>query len=204
MAVGMDEPQVCGIVRAAPIAWAPHGGCGAPRHFRKPGDSRGTALVVAGRVARGDPPSLGVSCAVVASSPEGSGHRGNRSWGLPMPYDHPCQAKKLFDGVVTSPARAKPVADPLKPCFPERFQGVFHHGLDTSIDDGGNAKQPFAFALGDIDPPDRVNLVQVELAEPPANGLRTTRRARNQQTNLRTVNWRRTGCMPQGKSVRWC
>src|SRR3989442_12346563 len=49
----------------------------------------------------------------------------------------PCQAKNFFARVVTSSARAKPVADPLKAGFPKRFQSVFHHGLDTSIDDGG-------------------------------------------------------------------
>src|SRR5881275_3176834 len=52
----------------------------------------------------------------------------------------PCQAKNFFDRVVTSSARAKPVADPLEAGFPKRFQRVFHHGLDTSINDGGNAK----------------------------------------------------------------
>ena len=66
---------------------------------------------------------------------------------------------------MTSPARAKPVTTPLKPCFPERFQGVFHHGLNTSIDDGGNAERPFAFALGNINPTDRVDTVKIELAE---------------------------------------
>ncbi len=66
---------------------------------------------------------------------------------------------------MTSPAGAKPVATPLKPCFPERFQGVFHHGLDTSIDDGGNAPRSFALPLGDVDPPDRVNPVPGEVAE---------------------------------------
>jgi hypothetical protein len=77
----------------------------------------------------------------------------------------PCQAKKLFNRVVTSPARAKPVANALKPGFPKRFQGVFHHSLDASIDDGGDAQRALALSLGDIDPPDGANLVSVELAE---------------------------------------
>ena len=66
---------------------------------------------------------------------------------------------------MTSPARAKPITAPLKPCFPKRFQSVFHHGLHTSIDDGGNAERPLAFALGDIHPTNRVDLVKIELAE---------------------------------------
>src|SRR2546428_8399647 len=45
----------------------------------------------------------------------------------------PCQAKNFFDRVVTSSARAKPVADPFEAGLPKWFQGVFHHGLDTSI-----------------------------------------------------------------------
>src|SRR6266705_3917675 len=77
----------------------------------------------------------------------------------------PCQAKNFFNRVVTSSARAKPVADPLKAGFPKRFQGVFHHGLDTSIDDGRNAKRALAVPLGNRDPTDWMNLVQIECAE---------------------------------------
>src|SRR5215510_408577 len=77
----------------------------------------------------------------------------------------PCQAKNFFDRVVTSSTRAKPVADPLEAGFPKRFQSVFHHGLDTSIHDGGNAKRSSAFPLGDIDPTDWMNLVKIEGAE---------------------------------------
>jgi hypothetical protein len=77
----------------------------------------------------------------------------------------PCQAKDFFDRVVTSSARAKPVADPFEPGFPEWFQGVFHHGLHTSIDDGGNAERSCALSLGDVDSTDRVNPMQIECAE---------------------------------------
>jgi hypothetical protein len=77
----------------------------------------------------------------------------------------PCQANKLFHRVVTSPARAKPVADALKPGFPKRFQGVFHHRLDASSDDGGEAQRALALAFGDIDPPDGATLGSVEWAE---------------------------------------
>src|SRR5215510_12187142 len=77
----------------------------------------------------------------------------------------PCQAKNFFDRVVTSSARAKPVADPLEAGFPKRFQRVFHHGLDTSINDGGNAKRTLAVPLGDIDPTDRMHLVEIECAQ---------------------------------------
>src|SRR2546429_8865399 len=64
----------------------------------------------------------------------------------------PCQTEHFFDGVVTSSTRAKPVTDPFEASFPKRFQGVFHHGLDTAIDNGGNAKRTFAVPLGEIDP----------------------------------------------------
>src|SRR5215831_10712472 len=77
----------------------------------------------------------------------------------------PCQAKHFFDRVVTSSARAKPVADPLEAGLPKWFQGVFHHGLDTSIDDGGNAQRTLAVPLGDRDPTDRMHLVKIECAE---------------------------------------
>src|SRR6516164_11361507 len=77
----------------------------------------------------------------------------------------PCQTKHFFNRVVTSSARAKPVADPFEAGLPKWFQGVFHHGLDTSINDGGNAERTLAVPLGDIDPTDRVNLVQIEGAE---------------------------------------
>src|SRR5256712_10586792 len=50
----------------------------------------------------------------------------------------PCQTEHFFDGVVTSSTRAKPVTDPCEASFPKRFQGVFHHGLDTAIDNGGD------------------------------------------------------------------
>jgi hypothetical protein len=66
---------------------------------------------------------------------------------------------------MTSPARAKSVTDSLKPCFPERFQSVFHHGVHTSIDDGGNAERPLALTLRNIHPTNRVDLVKIELAE---------------------------------------
>src|SRR6476661_8337003 len=74
----------------------------------------------------------------------------------------PCQTEHFFDGVVTSSTRAKPVTDPFEASFPKRFQGVFHHGLDTAIDHGGNAKRTFPFRLGDIDPTDWMNLVEIE------------------------------------------
>ena len=61
--------------------------------------------------------------------------------------------------------RAKPVTDPFEASFPKRFQGVFHHGLDTAIDNGGNAKRTLAVPLGNIDSTDRMNLVQIEDAE---------------------------------------
>src|SRR5215831_3557456 len=77
----------------------------------------------------------------------------------------PCQTKNLFNRVVTSSARAKPIADPLEAGFPKGFQRILHHGLDTSIDDGGNAKRTLAVPLGDIDPTDRMNLVQFEGSE---------------------------------------
>src|ERR1700704_1576358 len=77
----------------------------------------------------------------------------------------PCQAKNFLDRVVTSSARAKAVADPLEASFPKGLQGVFHHGLDTSINDGGNAKRAVAVPLGDIDPTDRMNLVKIERAK---------------------------------------
>src|SRR6266446_1095626 len=77
----------------------------------------------------------------------------------------PCQAKNFFDRVVTSSARAKPVADSLEAGFPKGLQRVFHHGLDTSISDGGNAQRTLAVPLGDIDPPDWMNLVKTECAE---------------------------------------
>ena len=77
----------------------------------------------------------------------------------------PCQAKQALDRIVATPARAKPLAAPLEPRFPEWFQGVFHHGLHTPIHDGGNAERPVAFALGDIDPTNRVDMMTVELAE---------------------------------------
>src|SRR5262247_2938470 len=77
----------------------------------------------------------------------------------------PCQAKNFFDRVVTSSARAKPVADPFEAGLPKWFQGVFHHGLDTSIRDGGNAQRTLAVPLGDIDSTDWMNLVQIECAE---------------------------------------
>src|SRR5215471_19590510 len=44
----------------------------------------------------------------------------------------PCQTEHFFDGVVTSSPRAIPVTDPFEASFPKRFQGVFHHGLDTA------------------------------------------------------------------------
>src|SRR5262245_61537095 len=47
----------------------------------------------------------------------------------------PSQVEEFLDRVVTSPARAEPVADSLELCFPERFQRVFHHSLDASIHD---------------------------------------------------------------------
>jgi len=50
----------------------------------------------------------------------------------------PCQAKNFFDRVVTSSARAKPVADSLEAGFPKGLQRVFHQGLDPSISDGGD------------------------------------------------------------------
>src|SRR5690349_24215074 len=74
----------------------------------------------------------------------------------------PCQTEHFFDGVVTSSPRAKPVTDPFEAGFPKWFQGVFHHGLDTAIDNGGNAKRTFPVPLGDIDPTDGVNLVQIK------------------------------------------
>src|SRR4030095_7497515 len=77
----------------------------------------------------------------------------------------PGQAKNFFDRVVTSSARAKSIVDALKTGFPKWFQRVFHHGLDTSIDDGGEAKWTVPLPLGDIDPTDWMNLVQVECAE---------------------------------------
>src|SRR5438874_4048931 len=77
----------------------------------------------------------------------------------------PCQTKNFFDRVVPSSARAKPVADPLEAGFPKRFQRVFHQGLDTSINDGGNAKRTLAVPLRDRDPTDRVNLVPIECAQ---------------------------------------
>src|SRR4029434_10001562 len=83
----------------------------------------------------------------------------------------PCQAKDFFDRVVTSSARAKPVADPFEPGFPEGFQGVFHHGLYTSIDDGVNAQRSCALSLGDGDSTDRVNPMQIEGAELTAKRL---------------------------------
>jgi hypothetical protein len=66
---------------------------------------------------------------------------------------------------VASPAGAKSVTDSLEPCFPEWFQGVFHHGLNTPIHDGGNAERPLAFALRNINPTNRADLVKIELAK---------------------------------------
>jgi hypothetical protein len=77
----------------------------------------------------------------------------------------PCQAKDRFDRVVTSSGRAKPVADPFEPGFPEWCQGVFHHGLHASIDDGGNAERSCALSLGNVPSTDRVNPRQIECAE---------------------------------------
>ena len=77
----------------------------------------------------------------------------------------PCQTEHFFDGVVTSSPRAKSVTGPFEARFPKRFQGVFHHGLDTAIDNGGNAKRTFPFPLGDRDPTDWMNLVEIEGAE---------------------------------------
>ncbi len=84
----------------------------------------------------------------------------------PWPYGiGPRQSEDFFDRIMTSPARAKPVTDPFEPCFPERFEGVFHHGLYTSIDDSGNAKRSFAFSLGDVDSTNRMDTVQFKLAQ---------------------------------------
>src|SRR5215470_8956588 len=79
--------------------------------------------------------------------------------------ERPKVAGAVIEAVVTSSPRAKPVTDPFEASFPKRFQGVFHHGLDTAIDNGGNAKRPFPVPLGDIDPTDGVNLVEIEGAE---------------------------------------
>jgi hypothetical protein len=75
------------------------------------------------------------------------------------------QVEEFLDRIVTSPAGAKPLTHPLKRCFPERFQGVFHHGLDASMNDDGNAQQSFAFSLRNIDPPNRLNPVQGQLTD---------------------------------------
>src|SRR4029453_16922725 len=77
----------------------------------------------------------------------------------------PCQTENFFDRVVTSSARAKPVADPFEAGLPKGFQGVFHHGLDTSINDGGYAKRPLAVPLRDRDPTDRMHLGKIECTE---------------------------------------
>lgn len=69
----------------------------------------------------------------------------------------------MLDRLVTSPAGATPGAHPLKPCFPERFQGVLPHGLNASINDGGNAQRSCALSLGKIDPPNRRHRVEIEL-----------------------------------------
>src|SRR4029450_13046380 len=95
----------------------------------------------------------------------------------------PCQAKNLFNRVVTSSARAKPVADPFEVGLPKWFQGVFHHGLDTSINDGGNAKRTLAVPLGDIDPTDRMNLVQFEGSELSAQRLALFRSCHHDKTH---------------------
>lgn len=75
------------------------------------------------------------------------------------------QPRRTLIQFLTNESHAKSVADPFKPCFPERFEGVFHHGLHTSINDGGNAERPSAFALRDIHPAHGVDLVKSQLAE---------------------------------------
>src|SRR5215475_7276083 len=51
----------------------------------------------------------------------------------------PCDTKDFFNRIVAPSTRAKPIADALKAGFPERFERVFHHGLDAPIFDGGDA-----------------------------------------------------------------
>ena len=51
----------------------------------------------------------------------------------------PCNTLNFLDCIMAPPTWAKPVTDPLKSRFPERFEGVFHHGLNASINDGGYA-----------------------------------------------------------------
>jgi hypothetical protein len=79
---------------------------------------------------------------------------------------------------VTSPAGAKSVTAPLKPGFPKRFEGVFHHGLDAPIDDGRDAEWSLTLSLGDIDPSNWVDTVPFELTELSAQPPSCFRRGR--------------------------
>jgi hypothetical protein len=51
------------------------------------------------------------------------------------------------DGIMATSAWSKPVADPLEPCFPGGFKGIFDHCLKAAINHNGDSKRP-PFVLG--------------------------------------------------------